>query len=571
MMVNYLHPRSVVTLLVSIHGVLSTIPDCSIVSSSYSTVLTACDISDIRELHSSVFMDLGSPRLCSSGCVQAMNTLNFHAYDCSSAELNVELGFSDTKSALLNATIVQDTCNPPSATCFRKMRDLLRFEASATGNRCLQLLQTVSTELRENVASAILDGFCNSHCGANVSLYLELLMDAKCTDWRAVRTTKLRYDLTCHAVQGTRCAAVFTLDRFRDTLRAAINPPSGSSVSQIERNLSLFCSPCFHDHLRLLNQYDVADKQDLLITWERLCVKDSSLFCNPRYNDVVATTGDAGVNVRARAHCNVSAMRRCSARSQIRDVLALEPSADSTATQTEIASLQTEIETQCLEQPGVLTSRGEPQLCADVMEPLLRLSTACAADDTNCERFTEMETACATVGENSTCPWGCQRRYGPERDRFGCCYRAVHGQLQSLQRTDLLENFSRTLTIAAECNRPADAACTILDYTGGVGASLPVQVPVEFLKKNTTTIFEAVSRDVRRAVGQTSAGVYVTDYRFVTLTTSTVGVVLLGQSRDSALRIKEQLDRDVDNGAIVFLDTERLFHSTCHTSRGRPC
>lgn len=170
----------ILVLLASVRAATAALPQCDTTTSSYASVLSSCDVSDIRELHSGIFMDFGSPELCSAACVSALNTLSFHAFDCSGVELDNKLGFTDSKGVLRNVSSVQETCGPPSVQCFRLMRDLHRFEASGTGDNCLRLLDTFSSELRETVASAMLDGKC---CGVSLASRFRYEHHCELNEW----------------------------------------------------------------------------------------------------------------------------------------------------------------------------------------------------------------------------------------------------------------------------------------------------------------------------------------------------------------------------------------------------
>ena len=118
---------------------------------SLTEVQTSCGVAGVRDLRGGLLIGEGSIHLCDAECRSAMATLALHATECSAGELNTNIGAS--KADLRQSVLAQASCFPPSRTCFRVMRDLIRFESTRTGQACLaDIEQFTNGALADSVA-----------------------------------------------------------------------------------------------------------------------------------------------------------------------------------------------------------------------------------------------------------------------------------------------------------------------------------------------------------------------------------------------------------------------------------
>ena len=407
---------------------------------------------------------------------------------------------------------------------------LERWESSEQGRVCFANAKLIESEGVAGVAQAHSAALCNSQmCGGAMSAYITALEDAGCADWGAYRLKRVQYDLICYKaddtshgtvkVKHTFCSGVFNTNKYRRTVRDVAK--STLPESTLESELLNMCTPCFQQYLQIMNRFSPVDLHTSgLYAAEKMCVDDvvgaERQFCYPRYRNRRRDTSTLGHNAKARELCAVD-MGNCARKMLIRD------SVSSTDNHT-----ISDIDYMCLRRISKEYADDEASdamLCADQMQAHVG---GYGANRIFSGNPYQAPAACnALVAENATCTWGCQRTYTPERDAFGCCYNTIKEYYELLEHEDVSNVFRSSDLVGAECNRPADSSCDILNEGEGVEATMIVDVPVSYLRDSSVEITGALMQDMERAVGRSAAGLLIRGYRYHSVTSTAVDFVSL--------------------------------------------
>jgi hypothetical protein len=278
---------------------------------------------------------------------------------------------------------------------------------------------------------------------------------------------------------------------------------------------------------------------------EKMCTTDESKFCYVRFRQRFRATAESGLNERARELCSMDLMANCA-----RKLLIKDPNADQEQTDTDIKYM-------CLRRISRDDADSSTALCAEVM------SGHVGGYDSTRNFVGDMYDAPSTCSglqaANDTCTWGCQRAFTPERDSFGCCYKSVKEYFTILGYSDVDTIFGASDLVGSECNRPSRAVCDVIDLPSRLHATLPVDVHIDFLRKNKNVVEVALMLDLKRAVGIDEDGVTIRGYRYASPTSSTVDFTIQSQDGESAAKLLAEFNVLKATGAITNLNLEQLY------------
>lgn len=538
-------------------------PDCGQVTAQHEIVKTTCVVRHLRELRGGSMSSWGAANVCAAGCGSAMKALSLSATDCTAAELDTALSIADARQHLRAAELEQAKCAPPSLQCYRTFRDMVNYERSSVGQTCSGFRADADAEPNAALGQAKSQAFCHGACGVNASRYLKVMEDDGCVQWDAYRNAKLTYDTACGVASSDRyCANEFNLDKFRADIDSVL--ANAGPVTARESMLADICTPCFQEHIRMVNRYSTLNPDRLLVL-EKICVRDGDRFCYPRFNERDAATTTSSVNARAQSLCDVDYMGRCASKLQTREMIRLQhTSPDSTR----ITELKNSIDTMCLVQPAAAVG-GSPTLCADVMQSIVGGYNY--SDKTYHGTTYQGPGQCAAVVNGTACNWLCQKEFTTERNSFGCCYYSMKAYFEKQNFTDLIGVYSRSDVLANECNRPPEPQCTEFEQGSEGSASITLEVPLRFIEANETRARKLVLADIMRATGLTTSALTVKGFRYVSQTTSGADITIIGTDAGIVQAAVADVVTMQANGAIVNLATERAYNLECHETGGAAC
>lgn len=498
----------------------------------------------------------GSGELCEDACKDAVAALVLAATDCTALELDISLGISNAADVLLDAQNAQGQCDAPSSQCYRLMQDLQSFEQSSLGVSCAALRDNAANELTASLAQAKSRAYCHSTCGIGVGRYLRELEAAGCAEWAAYRQALMLYESSCTTAFGTYCGSIFSIDKFRNVIDDVL--AHRGTVESQEEELAVMCTPCFYEYLRIANRYATVNAARLHVL-EKLCVKDGDRYCYPRFHAQLAVASGTSSNARAQALCNTTYMGRCASKMQVRELLreqsSLEPDSE------RIADLTYDISSMCLAKPDTTS------LCASVMSSII------GGYNFEDKQFTGSTyagpTTCNSVDEGLDCSWACQRDFTADRDLFGCCYEISKSFFTDNNFSDVGEVFSRSDTLARECNREAEPSCPILSQSTKVSTSLLIGVPLWFIERPST--LPLINNDVLRATGLSAAAISVYGFRYNSPTTSWVDFSVVGQTHQVVSMVLSDVADLAIVGSLVHFETESAYNNECHLGGGASC
>lgn len=538
-------------------------PDCDQVAAQHETVKTTCVVRHLHEIRGGSMSSWGAANVCEAACGSAMKALSLSATDCTAAALDTALDIADARQHLRAAELEQAKCAPPSLLCYQTLRDMVNYERSSAGEICAGFREDAEAEVNAALGQAKSQAFCHSACGVNVSRYLKKMENDGCVQWDAYRNAKLTYDTACGVASSDRyCANEFNLDKFRADIDTVLT--NSGTVSERESILAEICTPCFQEHIRMINRYTTLNPDRLLVL-EKICVRDGDRFCYPRFNERDAATTDASVNDRAQSLCDVDYMGRCAAKLQMREMIWLQVTNPHS---TRITELQNNIDTMCLVQPAAVVG-GAPTLCADVMQSIVGGYNY--SDKTYHGTTYQGPTQCTSVLNGSECSWLCQKEFTTERNRFGCCYHSMKAYFEKQNFTDLIGVYTRSDVLADECNRAPEPQCTEFEQGSEGSAIITLEVPLRFIEANETRARKLVLADVMRATGLTTSALTVKGFRYLSQTTTAVDITIIGTDTGFVQAAIADVTLLQSNGVIVNLDTERAYNLECHETGGAAC
>ena len=291
----------------------------------------------------------------------------------------------------------------------------------------------------------------------------------------------------------------------------------------------------------MLNRFAPGEPQTMgLRKMEKMCMQDNGRFCYSRYRKRERATIELGRNAKDAMLCKDSTMGHCALKMDMRDTPA-----------------RVEADYMCLRRIAKGTTSANQPLCAELMKPIVGgydfqgvyLGARYSAP-----------AACSNLKAiDQECTWGCQKAYTPERESFGCCYDTTktYYSLTKHEAVDLI--FNRSDLIGLECNRPSDESCELVNLKGGVRATINVDVPVGFLRRNQTGTYAALITDIERAVGQTRKGLQIRGFRYQSSVSSAVDFIVFDQNDARATMLVDEFKLREEKRENVNFNIDRLF------------
>ena len=101
------------------------------------------------------------------------------------------------------------------------------------------------------------------------------------------------------------------------------------------------------------------------------------------------------------------------------------------------------------------------------------------------------------------------------------------------------------------------------DY--GAHAAIRVDVPVNFLRANTTGTHAAIMDDIIRAVGQTAKGIQIRGFRYQSTTSSAVDFIVWGQNLAHAQQLVAAFSSREERRENINFNIDRLFWGSVYS------
>lgn len=304
------------------------------------------------------------------------------------------------------------------------------------------------------------------------------------------------------------------------------------------------CTPCFYEYVRSLNRFTTGNPVAMgLRLMEKLCLKDNDRYCYARYRWREQATSQLGRNAKDIMLCDEASMGQCALKMEVRDTPGRSAVADY----------------MCMRRITTSTTSASQPLCADLMKPLV------GGYDVGRSYVGSMYSApssCAKLqNTDQDCSWGCQKAYTPERNSFGCCYETTKAYYAGTSHADVGVVFNRSDLVGLGCNRPADPACAVVNKADahGARATIKVDVPVNFLRANSTGTHAAIMDDIIRAVGQTVKGVQIRGFRYQSQTSSAVDFIVWEQNLARAKQLVAAFSSREERRENINFNIDRLF------------